>query len=62
MTLDQGAYGWHKSTRSGEDQGCIEQGIRPDRLVAVRDTKMNGTGDVLTFDKKAWKSFVENVS
>ncbi|MBC3841903.1 DUF397 domain-containing protein [Streptacidiphilus sp. 4-A2] len=59
--LDQGAYGWHKSSASGNQNECVEVGSFPAGGVAVRDTKAIGAGDVLGFTAEAWAAFVADV-
>ncbi|MEW1679455.1 DUF397 domain-containing protein [Streptomyces noursei] len=54
----QGAYGWHKSSRSVDKTDCVEAGRFAAGGVAVRDTKHNGAGAVLGFTGGAWTSFL----
>ncbi len=52
---------WRKSTYSSNGgASCIEVG-QPARLIAVRDTKQNGTGPVLRFTPAAWRRFADQV-
>ena len=52
---------WRKASYSGGNGGnCIEVGMAAPG-VAVRDTKQNGTGDVLTFTPAAWRKFTHKV-
>ncbi|MGC5051794.1 DUF397 domain-containing protein [Micromonospora sp. DT48] len=54
---------WHKSTRSGTNQGaCVEVADNLAAAVYVRDTKDHGTGPVLAFSRKSWREFVACVS
>jgi hypothetical protein len=61
--LDQGAFGWHKSSASADRDECVEVGEFPagDVTVAVRDTKAAGRGPVLGFTAEAWTAFVADV-
>ncbi|MEU7978898.1 DUF397 domain-containing protein [Micromonospora sp. NPDC049081] len=47
---------WRKSTRSGNGE-CVEVADDLPGVVGVRDSK-DPTGPVLTFDRRAWRSFV----
>jgi Domain of unknown function (DUF397) len=47
--------GWRKSTRC-DGGACVEVG-QGGAMLAVRDTKNNGSGPVLTFPAGAWKAF-----
>ena len=52
---------WRKSTYSSNGgASCIDVG-QAARIVAVRDTKQNGTGPVLRFTPAAWHGFAEQV-
>ncbi len=52
---------WRKASySSGNGGNCIEVGTAAP-AVAVRDTKQNGTGDVLTFTPAAWRKFTRKV-
>jgi len=59
--LDQGAYGWRKSSASGSQNECVEVGEFPAGDVAVRDTKAAGSGPVLAFSASEWTAFVAEV-
>jgi hypothetical protein len=50
---------WRKSTKSGNNGGCVEVAFL-DQDVAVRDTK-NRTGPVLIFTNHEWDAFVDGV-
>ncbi|MDH6111388.1 hypothetical protein P3T36_004542 [Kitasatospora sp. MAP12-15] len=61
-TLNQGARGWRKSKHSsGEDGNCVEAGQMPDVLTAVRDTKGQKAGPVLTFGSAAFVGLVADI-
>jgi len=49
---------WKKSTRSNGSGNCVEVATNLPGIVAVRDTKDNGIGPVLTFTPDEWKAFV----
>ena len=62
MSNTQGATDWHKSSYSSQNGNCVEQGIMADTgATAVRDTKNDGVGAVLKFDRSAWTAFVSSV-
>jgi hypothetical protein len=50
---------WRKSSYSGGQGGtCVEVGTAA-RMVAVRDTKDNGTGPVLRVSSADWSRFTK---
>jgi hypothetical protein len=52
---------WRKSTYSSNGgASCIEVG-QATRIIAIRDTKQNGTGPVLRFTAAAWRRFAEQL-
>nr|WP_203935561.1 DUF397 domain-containing protein [Planosporangium mesophilum] len=51
---------WRKSTKSGNNGGCVEVAFLDDG-VAVRDTK-DRTGPVLVFTNHEWDAFLDGVS
>ncbi|MGC5331103.1 DUF397 domain-containing protein [Micromonospora sp. DT62] len=54
---------WHKSTRSGSNQGaCVEVADNLAAAVYVRDTKDHGVGPVLAFSRESWRAFVARVA
>ncbi|GIJ25455.1 DUF397 domain-containing protein [Micromonospora qiuiae] len=54
---------WHKSTRSGTNQGaCVEVADNLEAAVYVRDTKDHGTGPVLAFSRDSWRAFVVGIA
>ncbi|GAB2698361.1 DUF397 domain-containing protein [Kitasatospora kifunensis] len=62
--LDQGAFNWHKSSRSAGQNECVEVGLCPagaDLSVAVRDTKDQKAGPVLAFSPRTWTTFVNGL-
>ena len=59
-TDDNGVH-WHKSTFSGNANGCIERGQLADGSQGVRDTKDPERREMLTFSPEAWSSFVAAV-
>ncbi|WP_018214867.1 DUF397 domain-containing protein [Salinispora vitiensis] len=53
---------WHKSTRSGSNQGaCVEVASNLVGIVGVRDSK-DPTGPALVFGPTAWRAFVAQLS
>ncbi|WP_369392764.1 DUF397 domain-containing protein [Streptomyces sp. CG1] len=63
-SLDQGARNWHKSSRSATENECVECGEYPADAtgdVAVRDTKRQKHGPVLSFTTQAWGSFIADI-
>ncbi|GAB3861526.1 DUF397 domain-containing protein [Micromonospora andamanensis] len=53
---------WHKSTRSGSNQGaCVEVADNLAAAVYVRDTKDCGTGPVLVISRESWRAFVAGI-
>ncbi|ASO18071.1 hypothetical protein FHR81_002468 [Actinoalloteichus hoggarensis] len=51
--------GWHKSTYSGVQGGCVEVGHAPGR-VGIRDTK-NREGGTLVVDRAAFGAFLASI-
>lgn len=49
---------WHKSTRSGPNNNCVEAALLATGVVAVRDTKQGGAGPVLEFTTDEWIAFL----
>ena len=59
--MDMNSAIWRKSTYSGANGGnCVEVGSAA-QMVAVRDTKQDGTGPVLGFSPVAWRKFADQV-
>lgn len=52
---------WYKSSRSNGQTNCVETAKLTDGGRAVRNTKDNGSGNVLLFTDSEWKAFVEGV-
>lgn len=51
---------WRKST--GSDSGACVEVAMVDEVVGVRDTKANGEGPVLEFNRKEWEAFLYGVA
>lgn len=58
MKLDLTGAAWKKSTRSNGAGACVEVATNLSGVVAVRDTKDNGTGPVLIFTPGEWDAFL----
>ena len=58
MKHDLTGAAWKKSTRSNASGDCVEVATNLPGIVAVRDTKDNGNGPVLTFTSAEWDAFV----
>ncbi|MEU3564898.1 MULTISPECIES: DUF397 domain-containing protein [unclassified Kitasatospora] len=57
--LDQGGYGWAKSSYSSSENGnCVEVGVTPAGTIPVRDTKQHRRGPVLEFTPAAFQAFL----
>ncbi|MEU8082989.1 DUF397 domain-containing protein [Micromonospora sp. NPDC049101] len=53
---------WHKSTRSGSNQGaCVEVADNLPGVVGVRDSK-DPAGPALVFTPESWRAFVGQVA
>jgi Domain of unknown function (DUF397) len=48
------ATGWHKSTRSEAQNGCLEVTTEVPGWVGVRDTKLGARSPVLAVPTKEW--------
>jgi hypothetical protein len=49
---------WRKSSWSAMNGNCLEFAELEDGLIGIRDTKEDGQGPVLVFDRTAWRSFI----
>lgn len=58
MKPDLTAAAWRKSTRSNGSGACLEVATNLPGVVAVRDTKDEGAGPVLTFAPLEWTAFL----
>ncbi|GAA3008929.1 hypothetical protein GCM10010519_45190 [Streptomyces lactacystinicus] len=60
--LDQGCYGWAKSSYSSSENGnCVEVGVTSAGTIPVRDTKQHRRGPVLEFTPAAFQNFLDAV-
>jgi hypothetical protein len=51
---------WRKSSHSGNSGNCVEVGHVPG-LVALRDSKDQGAGPVLSISPAAWSKFTNGI-
>jgi hypothetical protein len=59
--MDTLKAGWRTSSYSGANGGNCVEVASPGGVVAVRDTKQDGTGPVLQFTPAAWRVFAGQV-
>jgi hypothetical protein len=52
---------WKKSSLSDYNGSCVEITRLPDGRVAVRDTKDNKKGPVMTYGPKAWEGLLHSI-
>lgn len=52
---------WFKSSRSNDQNACVEVAFLDDDGVAVRDTKNDGRGPILVFTPAEWTAFIGGV-
>ncbi|MFE9324661.1 DUF397 domain-containing protein [Nocardia sp. NPDC052278] len=60
MTVDLSQAGWFKSSRSANQDACVEVAHLASGLVGVRDSK-NPTGPALVFTPAQWDAFTAGV-
>jgi hypothetical protein len=60
MNLDLSNAAWHKSSRSGANNNCVEVAGNLPRVVAVRDSK-HPDGPVLVVTRAEWRAFTAGV-
>jgi hypothetical protein len=60
MNLDLSKAAWHKSSRSGANNNCVEVVGSLPRVVAVRDSK-HPDGPVLVVTREEWRAFTAGV-
>lgn len=58
MSHDLSEAEWRKSSRSGGSGQCVEVATNLPGVIAVRDTKDNGTGPALIFAPAEWHAFI----
>jgi hypothetical protein len=56
-----GAGGWHKSSRSAAQNGCVEITTEVPGWVGVRDSKLAGGSPVLAFTHHEWRAMLAGV-
>lgn len=59
VQIDQHKLEWTKASKSGDSNGCVEMAQLPDGGVAVRDSKQQGKGPLLTYTPKEWDAFLD---
>jgi hypothetical protein len=52
---------WFKSSRSNGQNACVEVAFLDGGDVAVRDTKDQGSGPIMTFTPAEWDAFIGGV-
>ncbi|MFI6457864.1 DUF397 domain-containing protein [Streptosporangium amethystogenes] len=60
ISPDLSAAEFHKSSRSGGGDNCVEVATNLPGLIAVRDSK-NPSGPMLTFSPTAWNNFLMDI-
>ena len=55
---DLGGVVWRKSSRSGNETGCVETAFLADGRVAIRDSK-DRTGPALVYTPREWDAFLK---
>ncbi|WP_436526852.1 DUF397 domain-containing protein [Actinoplanes sp. HUAS TT8] len=62
MSIDRLATAkWFKSSRSNDQNACVEVAFLDAGEVAVRDTKDQGRGPIMVFTAAEWDAFVGGV-
>ncbi|WP_433728556.1 DUF397 domain-containing protein [Nocardia sp. CA-129566] len=61
MTVDLSGAGWFKSSRSANQDACVEVAHLDGGMVGVRDSK-NPTGPALMFTPAEWDAFTAGVA
>ncbi|MEU4835629.1 DUF397 domain-containing protein [Streptosporangium sp. NPDC023615] len=60
ISADLSAAEFHKSSRSGGGDNCVEVATNVPGLVAVRDSK-DPSGPTLTFSPTTWNTFLAGI-
>ncbi|WP_250284627.1 DUF397 domain-containing protein [Frankia sp. CiP1_Cm_nod2] len=61
-SYDLSGAAWRKSSYSNARGECVEVAFLDGGLIALRDSKDNGTGPVLFFTGAEWSAFVHGVT
>ena len=60
MMFQRSDVTWRKASKSVFEGNCVEVGVAGDE-VGIRDSKLGADSPVLTFDRAAFRAFVDDV-